>query len=97
LLLRVADRTSDAVDAVRPDQFGDPTPSTEWTVRELINHINGGAITFAVSAEQGSVSDELLAQLMGVTTWAATTRAPGGRHARGRGLCSLNPEPSTRP
>ena len=27
------------VSAVRPDQWGSPTPCTEWTVRELVNHV----------------------------------------------------------
>ena len=38
---------------------------TEWTIRDLINHVTGGATMFAISAEQGSVPDELVGQLMG--------------------------------
>jgi uncharacterized protein (TIGR03086 family) len=34
-----AGAASDAVDGVRPEQFGDPTPDTEWDVRTLLNHI----------------------------------------------------------
>lgn len=30
------------VDRVRPDQLGLPTPCTEWTVRDLINHLDKG-------------------------------------------------------
>jgi uncharacterized protein (TIGR03086 family) len=33
---------SDVVEAVRPDQLGSPTPCTEWTVRQLIDHLVGG-------------------------------------------------------
>jgi uncharacterized protein (TIGR03086 family) len=39
----VADAT---VSAVRPSQFGHPTPCTEWTVRQLINHVLTGNLIF---------------------------------------------------
>ncbi len=29
----------DRVNAVTEDQWGDPTPCTDWTVRELVNHV----------------------------------------------------------
>jgi uncharacterized protein (TIGR03086 family) len=41
------------VSAVRPDQFDDPTPCTEWTVRQLLNHIVTGNLIF-VSLATGS-------------------------------------------
>jgi uncharacterized protein (TIGR03086 family) len=65
LLQRVVDETTKLVNGVTPDQLGNKTPCTEWTVRDLINHITGGATMFAVSAEQGSVPDEMVGQLMG--------------------------------
>jgi len=65
LLQRVVDETTGVIDKIGPDQLGDPTPCTEWTIRDLINHITGGSTMFAVSAEQGSVPDDLMAQLMG--------------------------------
>ncbi len=34
-----AGAASGVVDGVRPEQFGDPTPDTEWDVRTLLNHI----------------------------------------------------------
>jgi uncharacterized protein (TIGR03086 family) len=34
-----AGAASGVVDGVRPGQFGDPTPDTEWDVRTLLNHI----------------------------------------------------------
>jgi uncharacterized protein (TIGR03086 family) len=34
-----ADAAAGVVDGVRPGQFGDPTPDTEWDVRTLLNHI----------------------------------------------------------
>src|SRR3954464_8901727 len=65
LLQRVVDQTGELVDATTEADLAKPTPCTEWTVRDLINHITGGATMFAVSAEQGSVPDELLGQLLG--------------------------------
>ncbi|MHB8464153.1 MAG: TIGR03086 family metal-binding protein [Acidimicrobiales bacterium] len=65
LLQRVVNETTGVIDNIRPDQLGEPTPCTEWTIRDLVNHITGGSTVFAVSAEQGSVPDDLLAQLMG--------------------------------
>ena len=62
---RVLDRTGEVVDNVKEDQLGDATPCTEWTVRDVINHITGGATMFAVCVEQGSVPDDLLPQIMG--------------------------------
>jgi len=62
---RVLDRTGEVVDNVKPDQLGNSTPCTEWTVRDVINHITGGATMFAVCVEQGSVPDDLLPKLMG--------------------------------
>ncbi|WP_151081564.1 TIGR03086 family metal-binding protein [Nocardioides cynanchi] len=32
---------TDRVGAVGPDQWGDPTPCTAWTVRDLVNHVVG--------------------------------------------------------
>ena len=55
LLQRVVDQTTALVNGLTPDQLGNKTPCSEWTVRDLINHITGGATMFAVSAEQGSV------------------------------------------
>lgn len=65
LLQRVVDETTHLFDNVGDDQLGNATPCTEWTIRDLMNHVTGGATMFAVSAEQGSVPDELIGQLMG--------------------------------
>lgn len=65
MLQRVVDATTAVVDNVKPADLSQPTLCTEWTVRDLINHMVGGSTMFAVSAEQGSVPDELLGQLMG--------------------------------
>ena len=65
LLQRVVDETTLLFDNVGDDQLGNATPCTEWTIRDLMNHVTGGATMFAVSAEQGSVPDDVVAQLMG--------------------------------
>jgi uncharacterized protein (TIGR03086 family) len=63
LMQRVIDETTKVVDGVTPDQLGMPSPCAGWTVRDVINHITGGATIFAISAEQGSVPDEDLVRL----------------------------------
>jgi uncharacterized protein (TIGR03086 family) len=65
MLQRVVDTTNDVIGNTTPDQLSNPTLCTEWTVRDLINHMVGGATMFAVSAEQGSVPDDMLGRLMG--------------------------------
>jgi uncharacterized protein (TIGR03086 family) len=65
LLKRTITETNRLVDGTKDSQLDDPTPCSEWTVRDLINHLTGGATMFAVSAEQGSVPDDMLPQLMG--------------------------------
>jgi uncharacterized protein (TIGR03086 family) len=65
LLQRVVDETTRVVDNVKDDQLGNATPCTEWTVRDVLNHITGGATMFAISAEQGKVPDEQIGQLLG--------------------------------
>jgi uncharacterized protein (TIGR03086 family) len=65
LLQRVVDQTTSIIDNIGPDQLADPTPCTEWTIRDLLNHITSGSTMFAVSAEQGSIPDDVMAQLMG--------------------------------
>ena len=36
------DRAVAVADAVRPDQLRFPTPCTEWTVQQVIDHLVGG-------------------------------------------------------
>ncbi len=52
---KVLDRAGTVVDGVEPSQLGNQTPCTEWTVRDVINHVVGGATMFAECVEQGSV------------------------------------------
>jgi uncharacterized protein (TIGR03086 family) len=65
MLQRVVDTTDGVLANTTPEQLSNQTLCTEWTVRDLINHMVGGATMFAVSAEQGSVPDDVLGRLMG--------------------------------
>jgi len=38
---RTVEFFADRVNTVRSDQWADPTPCTEWTVRDLVNHVRG--------------------------------------------------------
>ena len=51
------------VDNIKPEQLDDPTPCTEWTVRDILNHLAAGGTMFAIGAEQGSVPGDVLAKL----------------------------------
>lgn len=42
---------------VKPDQLDSPTPCASWTVRDLVNHIVGGASWFGASTEAGESAD----------------------------------------
>ena len=39
--------------SVRPDDMDRPTPCDAWTLRNLLNHIIGGAMIVAVVLDQG--------------------------------------------
>lgn len=69
----VVDETTIVIDNIAPEQLGNTTPCAEWTVRDVLNHITNGAALFAMSADEGSVSDELMPRLLAVTT----TKVPG--------------------
>jgi len=61
---RVIELTGQVVDRIEPDQLDNPSPCTEWTVRDVLNHITGGAEMFALCVRDGSVPDEKLGELM---------------------------------
>jgi uncharacterized protein (TIGR03086 family) len=65
MLQRVVDTTNGVLDNTTTEQLSNPTLCTEWTVKDLINHMVTGATMFAISAEQGSVPDDVLGKLMG--------------------------------
>src|SRR3954451_6933047 len=62
---KVLDRAGEVVDSVEPGQLTNSTPCSDWNVRDVINHITGGATMFAVCVEEGSVPDDLLPKIMG--------------------------------
>jgi uncharacterized protein (TIGR03086 family) len=64
MLQRVVDTTNGVLDNTTPEQLSNQTLCTEWTVKDLINHMVSGATMFAISAEQGSVPDDVLGRLM---------------------------------
>jgi uncharacterized protein (TIGR03086 family) len=45
--------------AVRPGQWGWPTPCTEWNVRQLINHMTRGNLNYVRLAEGGTRAEFL--------------------------------------
>ena len=65
LLQRTVDQVNRLSANLTDEQLAAQTPCTEWKVRDLINHITGGATMFAISAEKGSVPDEEMGRLMG--------------------------------
>ena len=65
MMQRVVDTTTAVIDKTSADQLANPTPCTEWTVKDVINHMVGGATMFAISVEEGSVPDDMLGKLMG--------------------------------
>ena len=62
---RVIAESRRLVDRITPEQLGNQTLCTEWTVRDVLNHITGGAAYFARVAEDESVPDQLVEQLLG--------------------------------
>src|SRR3954468_19323007 len=65
LLQRVVDETTRVIDHVSDAEMASPSPCDGWTVRDVVNHITGGATMFALSVEHGKVADEELGRLMG--------------------------------
>ncbi len=65
MLGRVVTETTRLVEGTTGELLERQTPCAGWTARDLINHITGGATMFAMSAESGSVPDEVIGQLMG--------------------------------
>lgn len=92
LMKQVIASTDKVVKGTEPSQLSLQSPCTDWSVRDVINHITGGATMFAVCVEEGSVPDDLLGTLMGgdnlgddyVGAWTvASTRAISAFEAPG--------------
>jgi uncharacterized protein (TIGR03086 family) len=77
---RTVETWSDRVAAVAADQWDRPTPCTEWSVRDLVNHVTGEE-RWAVPLMQGrtiaDVGDSLDGDLLGADPHAAARRAAG--------------------
>jgi uncharacterized protein (TIGR03086 family) len=56
--------TSRVVENIGPAQLDNPSPCDEWTVRDVLNHITGGATMFGLCVRDGNVPDEKLGALM---------------------------------
>jgi uncharacterized protein (TIGR03086 family) len=65
LLQRTVDQVDRLTANMTDDQLDAQTPCEEWKVRDLLNHITGGAEMFALSAEHGSVPESEMGRLMG--------------------------------
>lgn len=65
LLRRTIGETDKIITGLSDDQLSLQTPCADWKIRDLINHITGGATMFAVSAEHGSIPDDVMAQVGG--------------------------------
>ena len=44
---RVIELTGSVVDGIEPSQLDNPSPCEAWTVRDVLNHVTGGAELFA--------------------------------------------------
>jgi uncharacterized protein (TIGR03086 family) len=67
---RAAELAEQTASAVRPEQLGDPTPCTDWTVRQLLNHVVGGNLAF-VSLATGSPMPDRSSDFLGADHAAA--------------------------
>jgi uncharacterized protein (TIGR03086 family) len=77
------------VNAIEPDQFDAPTPCREWTVRQLLDHLEEWAPALAAAGRQLAVSpgpdglearyDDLIAAWSEPSAWQGTTRLGGPR------------------
>ncbi|MCX4658566.1 TIGR03086 family metal-binding protein [Streptomyces uncialis] len=56
-LARVCASVGDLLAGVRPEQWKEPTPCTEWNVREVVAHLVGMDLVFAAMVGGGPVPD----------------------------------------
>lgn len=72
------------VRAVRPDQWDNPTPCTEWTVRDLVNHLTSEQLWAPLlldGATLDEVGDRFDGDVLGSDPAAAWTEASAGARA----------------
>jgi uncharacterized protein (TIGR03086 family) len=65
LMRRTIAEAERVVQGTTATQLGIQTPCTDWTVRDLVNHITGGATMFARCVEEGPIPDDELGALLG--------------------------------
>jgi uncharacterized protein (TIGR03086 family) len=71
---RTIERWNDVVDAVRDDQWDAPTPCSEWSVRDLVNHVTSEDL-WTVPLVQGSTIEQVGSRFDGDVLGDAPTRA----------------------
>jgi uncharacterized protein (TIGR03086 family) len=78
-LADAVDRTARLVAGIKPDQWADPTPCSDWDVQSLVAHlINGNTIVAAVVAGKPPTYQSLLADFeQSATPMVAAFRLPG--------------------
>ncbi|WP_405422201.1 TIGR03086 family metal-binding protein [Streptomyces erythrochromogenes] len=73
------------VRAVRGDQWDAPTPCTEWTVRDLVNHVTGEQLWIPPLITEGRTVEEMgdafSGDVLGDDPVGAWDRASGAAHA----------------
>jgi uncharacterized protein (TIGR03086 family) len=65
LLRRVVGETTRVIDNLSDAEMANASPCAGWAVRDVVNHITGGATLFALSVEQGKVADDVAGRLLG--------------------------------
>jgi uncharacterized protein (TIGR03086 family) len=50
---RAANAAGQVIEAVEPEQLDGPTPCTDWSVRQVLNHVVSGNLFFAKSLASG--------------------------------------------
>ena len=54
---RAVENAAKVVHNTRPDQLDDPTPCTDWKVKDLLNHLVGGCEAIVTGYEGGTMRD----------------------------------------
>jgi uncharacterized protein (TIGR03086 family) len=83
LLDRALEQTGAIIARVRPDQASAPTPCTEWTVRQLVNHVVHDVQGFTLQAQGGRFASSD-ADIIGDDWVTAYDRAAQGLRAAWR-------------